>query len=298
MKTLIIGGTGFVSGHLTDAALRAGHEVHIVTRGQRRMREGAKAIIADRHDREGFARAIEAANLRWDLAVDCIGYTADDARQDVQAILPRCDHLVFISTDFVFAPKGRPFPVDETFSLFESELPYGRGKREAELILLSDTATQPPVTILRPCHIYGPNSLLGCLPNHGRDPQLIDHMRKGETLSLVGGGYFLQQPIFAADLARMILSCHANRQAAGQIFQAAGPDVIESRRYYEIIASHLNVDARFAETSVADFLHSQPEQRSFCCHRVYSMQKARDAGLAIPATPIVEGLGQHVASMI
>ena len=29
-------------------------------------------------------------------------------------------------------------------------------------------------TILRPCHIYGPGSQLGCLPLHGRDPKLID----------------------------------------------------------------------------------------------------------------------------
>ena len=77
-------------------------------------------------------------------------------------------------------------------------------------------------TILRPCHIYGPGSQLGCLPEHGRDPQLINRLRMGEVLRLVGGGHFLQQPILARDLSETIISVVGN-PAANQKNSVAGP---------------------------------------------------------------------------
>lgn len=297
MNVLVVGGSGFLSGHVVSAALAAGHGVTVVTRGKRRAAEGVIAIVADRQDRAAFAGAVEASGQKWDIAIDCIGFTAGDAQQDIDVLAPRCGHLVFVSTDFVFSPTNRPFPVDETFSRFETELPYGRQKREAELVILS-AAGQLPVTVFRPCHIYGPGSLLGCLPKHGRDAKLIDRLKAGETLTLVGGGHFLQQPVFAPDLARMLLSCHGNAKSAGEIFQAAGPNVVESRRFYEIIADHLGVKAAFDEERVSDFLRDKPDRKPFCTHRVYSMLKAANAGLAMPSTPLVEGLKQHVASMV
>ncbi len=297
MNVLVIGGSGFLSGHVVKAALAGGHAVTVVTRGKRPVPEGASAIVADRQDRAAFARAIEAGGQTWDLAIDCIGFNADDAKQDVEVIAPRSGHLVFVSTDFVFSAVGRPFPVDEAFSRFETELPYGKQKRDAELVILS-AAGQLPVTVVRPCHIYGPGSLLGCLPKHGRDAKLIDRLKAGETLTLVGGGYFLQQPLFAPDLAAMLLSCHGKVKAAGEIFQAAGPNVVESRTYYEIIAQHLGLKAAFDEERVSDFLRENPDGKAFCVHRVYSLAKASSAGLAIPATPLVEGLRQHVQSIV
>jgi nucleoside-diphosphate-sugar epimerase len=297
MNLLIIGGSGFLSGHVTHAALAAGHAVTIVTRGKRPAPAGVTTLVADRQDRQGFAKAIASTKARWDMAIDCIGFTAADAEQDVGVIGDHCDQLVFVSTDFVYSIENRPFPVDETFAGYEKQIAYGRGKREAELVILS-AAGKLPVTVLRPCHIYGPGSLLGCLPMHGRDPKLIERLRAGETLTLVGGGHFLQQPIYAPDLASMLLSCHANPKAAGEVFLAAGPDVVESKRYYQIIAQHLGVNVGFAETSVSEFLAANPDKRPFCAHRVYSMQKARAAGLTVPATPLVEGLGQQVKSIL
>ena len=87
MQVLIIGGSGFVSGTLARAARDAGHDVTVVTRGQRPVPEGVRALTADRKDPDAFAAAIEGAGTRWDLAVDCIAYQAEDARQDVEPAL-------------------------------------------------------------------------------------------------------------------------------------------------------------------------------------------------------------------
>lgn len=303
MRVLIVGGSGFLSGTVARVAIAAGHDVSVVTRGRRPAPANVCVIVADRDQPEAFAAAIAAEPGLWDLVIDCIGFNAAHARQDLACFVGRSAHLVLISTDSTLEPRDRPWRIDESFDRYEPEVPYGVGKRAAEVALLEAAAVAASrgtaVTILRPCHIYGPGSLLGCLPEHGRDPKLIDRIRAGEPLRLVGGGHFLQQPIFAADLAAMALSVAANPRAAGQTYMAAGPEVVASREFYWLIADALGV-ARPAivEVAIEAFLAATPEKRAFCCHRVYDMDKARAHGLAVPATPLAVGLAAHVRSII
>ena len=294
---LIIGGSGFVSGTLAETALRAGHNVWVVTRGQRPLPAGVIGITADRSDRSAFQEAIEQANMRWDLVVDCIGYEVDDAHQDIAVFRERAGHFVFISTDFVYDPAHRNFPQRDDNPHFD-DAPYGGKKRLCELALLDGDTGPMRWTILRPCHIYGPGSLLGCLPDHGRDPDLIETLRAGRPLRLVGGGSLLQQPIFVRDLADLILSCVGNQTADHEIYQAAGPDIIESREYYRIIAEVLGVELKVEELPVGEYLAANPDKKPFLCHRIYDLKKLRAHGLRAPATPIADGLREHVLSLL
>lgn len=297
LNILLIGGSGFVSGTLARLAVSRGHAVTAITRGQRSLTDGVTPLIADRKDRPAFAAAIEAANTDWDLVVDCIGYDAEDARQDVDLFRARAKHLVFISTDFVYAPDKRRFPQGEDDADYLNHS-YGGKKREAELVLSEADTGALGWTVLRPCHIYGPGSLLGCLPEHGRDPQLIDRLRRGETLRLVGGGHYLQQPILAEDLAQTILSCAGNVAAHGQVCNVSGPTIVESWQYYQIIADILGVPLAVEELSVADYLRASPERASFFCHRIYDLSRLAACGLHVPATPLSDGLRGHVESLL
>jgi nucleoside-diphosphate-sugar epimerase len=292
---LLLGGSGFLSGTFARCAVREGHRVWTVTRGRQPIPTGATAIIADRKDRASFAAAIQAAETHWDLVIDCIGYSGDDARQDIECFAGRPGHLVFISTDSVICPIERPWKIDENFASFHNS-PYALGKREAEEVLLA--GGKLPFTILRPCHIYGPGSHLGCIPRASRDPQLIDRIRRGEPIVLVGGGHFLQHPVFAADLWAMARSCLGNSRCVGQIYFAAGPDVVECRVYYRHIAEALSVELIIQEVPVDEHLREHPEAMHICTHRVYFMDKARDHGLILPATPLRAGLRIHVESLL
>lgn len=297
MNVLILGGSGFLSGTMVREALAAGHSVWGLSRGNKPVPDGATALVADRHDREAFARAIGDAGVMWDLVVDCIGFNADDARQDVDVFANHAGHLVFISTDMVNSPVKRPWRIDESFDRFDTA-PYGANKRAAEEVLLAADHATLPITILRPGHIYGPGSQLGCLPLHGRDPRLIETMQAGRPLKLIGGGHFLQQPVFAPDLAAMAFSCVGNDRCVGEVYLAPGPDVIASWVYYEIIADVLGVELKVEETSITAYLQEFPDRLGFCCHRAYSNEKAKAHGLAAPATPLAEGLAVQVKAMI
>ena len=296
MNVLIVGGSGFVSGTLARAALEQGDRVWTVTRGSRRAPEGAISLTADRKDPLAFRAAIERAGVRWDLAVDCICFVPEDMRQDLEVLPGLAKHFVFISTDFVFDPEHRVFPQPEESEHYLSE-GYGGNKRACELLLESGAPAELRWTVFRPCHIYGPGSQLGCLPAHSRDPDLLERIRRGEPLRLVGGGHFLQQPILARDLARLILAAPECPGAACRIFCAAGPDIVESRRYYEIIARAVGTTIRIEEIPVSSYRTEHPEHASFLCHRIYDLDALGDAGLPVPATPLADGLREHVRSL-
>ena len=93
----------------------------------------------------------------------------------------------------------------------------------------------------------------------------------------------MQQPIFAPDLAALILSCPANPNSYGEIYMSAGADIIESYQYYRIIADILDVDLKIEEVPVSKYLSECPAgHESFICHRIYDLKKMRNHGLKVP----------------
>lgn len=297
LRILIIGGSGFLSGTLARSALTQGHQVWTLTRGERPQPAGVLSLTADRRDQAAFAQAIMQAAQTWDLVIDCIAFKAADVQQDLEILPSVARHFILVSTDFVYDPAHRRVPQDVETAWYVSD-GYGGGKRACEEVLIASDTGQMPWSVVRPCHIYGPGSQLGCLPLHGRDPQLIARLRAGEPIRLVGGGYFLQQPIFARDLAELMLSFAGNAHTYGQIFCTAGPDILESRDYYRIIAQLLGVELRLEEIPVAEHLAEHPQDAPFLCDRVYDLAKLRASGASFPRTSIKAGLREHVASLV
>ncbi|MBN1257619.1 MAG: NAD-dependent epimerase/dehydratase family protein, partial [Planctomycetes bacterium] len=284
------------------AALAGGNQVWTITRGQRELPAGVEPLIADRNDTAAMEEVISGQNITWDLIVDCICYDLPQMQQDIILFRERARQFVFVSTDFVYDPAQRKFPQPEETEFYVADgggsYSYGYKKRLCEEELIQSDTGSMQWSIVRPCHIYGPTSLLGCLPMHGRDPDLIKKLRAGEALKLVGGGHFLQQPILADDLGKLIIGMAGNQQAFGKIFNTAGPDIIESWQYYQMIAEVLGVKLKVEEVPVAPYLAANPGHGPFMCHRIYDLQTLKDCGLEVPSTPIEKGLRMHVEGLV
>lgn len=89
-----------------------------------------------------------------------------------------------------------------------------------------------------------------------------------------------------------------NTATYNQIFCAAGPDIAESRSYYEIIADILNIELQINETPVDTHLKENPNAAPFLCHRIYDLAKLKTSGAHVPATPLKERLRQHTESLL
>ena len=298
-KVLVIGGSGHVSGAVVRAALAANYEVFTITRGTRPAVGPVTELYADRHDEAAMqVVAQQLAGKEFAAVIDCIGFNADDMRQDLELFAPLTDHLLFISTDWVYEPTLRRYPQPVKDSPYitcdrNGAEAYGWGKLMAENYLREHAPKGLNYTVFRPCHIYGMPSELGCFPGHCRDAELIKRMLDGETLKLVDNGRLLQQPIDCDDLARTMISAVGNSSSYGQVFNMAGPDIVESREYYAIIAAALGVELKTEDIDYQTYLEANPGHRPFLFHRIYRQDDLKNARLHVPSTALKDGLRKH-----
>jgi nucleoside-diphosphate-sugar epimerase len=292
MKTLVLGGTGFVSTAITAELQRAGHDVTLFTRGERPLPEGVKAIHGDRKDHAAFARHFEGRP--FDAVVDCLCFTQQDAHSLLQAFAGRVQQVVMISTDFVYGPRWR-LPIDEdapTRALND----YGRDKAAAEGILLPAWREEGfPATVLRPPHVMGAGGHLGTGSLHGRDPMLLDRLQQREPVILLDAGALLIQPVVHRDIGKACVAVLGREQCLGQAYNVAGPDCVTTREYYEIIAATLGIeDPEFLSRPSPEFIRAFPQRRPFAQHRMYSVEKlARDTGYR-PSSTVRHGISEMV----
>lgn len=293
MKTLVIGGSGFLSSAVVQQLRDAGHEVTIFTRGQRPTPEGVKVITGDRHNVETFVQAFEGRP--FDAVVDCIAFTPGDAHADLRAFAGRIGHLVMISTDFVYGPF-RTLPMDENTAT-QALNDYGRNKVATEEALLTAWREESfPVTIMRPPHILGPGSHLGSGSLQGRDASLLERLESGGPLMLLDSGQLLIQPVHKDDVGRACAAVLAHPETTrGEVYNCAGPDRATTRAYYDLITAAIGAEAvEYLSLPSEEYVRALPEKAPFAQHRVYCVEKlARDTGYC-PSTTLAHALFETI----
>lgn len=144
MHLVVLGGTGFLSGAVVDAALARGHTVTAVTRGRRLLRatadDGAlRHVTADRDDAAALRAVLDPvlAAHRVDAVVDCCGYTVAGARAaaEVLADVPRYVYVSSISAYRDWPPGPVPDEGAPTFGPDADLDDYGPMKAESERVL-------------------------------------------------------------------------------------------------------------------------------------------------------------------
>jgi nucleoside-diphosphate-sugar epimerase len=259
----------------------AGHAVTIFTRGRsgKPVPDGIDALVGDRRERDAFRRLF--ADRRYDAVIDCICFTAEDADADVETFDGRTGHLVMISTDFTYGGEPRRLPLTEE-SPRNAVGGYGRNKVAAEERFFSAWRERRfPVTILRPPHIMGEGGLLGTGSLRGRDAGLLDRLRRGEPVVLLDEGTLLIQPVVHRDIAGAALAAIGRPATHGQAYNISGPELVTTRRYYEIVAEELGVGLRALSLPSSVYLAAFPDRAPFAQHRAYDLTKlARDTGFS------------------
>ncbi len=292
MDVLVIGGSGYMSSAVVTELLDAGHRVTVYTRGKRPLPDGVSVLSGDRKDYAAFAAQFEGRP--FDAVIDCICYTPEDARADLQAFGGRIGHLILISTDFVYGPHRR-LPMDEDTPT-QALSTYGRNKATCEGIFFQAWAEEQfPATSLRPPHIMGAGGQLGGGTLQGRDPMLLDRLAQRKLIPLLDGGQLLIQPIYHRDIGRACVAALGKPATFGRAYNCAGPDCVTTREYYDMVAAVLGIeDPVYHFLPSAAYVRAFPERAPFAYHRMYSLARMEaDTGYR-PHTPLRHAICEMV----
>jgi nucleoside-diphosphate-sugar epimerase len=248
-RALILGGTGLVGRAAASRLLADGWAVDVVGRDPARMPSelvagGAKFVAADRADDRRLRAALGAGA---DLLVDCLCFTAADARSLV-ALAADATSTVLISSRAVYvdaaghhvnsdAPPRFEAPIREDRATLapavdiyhRSREGYGPNKVAAEQVALESGL---PVSVLRPSRIHG----VGASP--AREWVVVKRVLDGRTaLLLAHGGAGVVHTTAAANLAALIETV-AGRPGS-RVLNCADPDAPSAREICRTIAGHL-----------------------------------------------------------
>jgi 2'-hydroxyisoflavone reductase len=254
MRTLILGGTGFVGRHIAEHLLARGHAVTLFHRGRSNpgiLRE-AEHVLGDRE--------VDLAPLRgraFDLVVDPAGYEVPVVRAAARAVARPGQHYVFVSSISVYADFGHTDEVADPVRTIENAAAaalsfetYGALKAACERAI--DEETGGHALHVRAGLILGP---------HDYDERFrywLTRVAAGGEVLAPGDPEALTQAIDVRDLAAWIVAC-AEERVTG-VFNATGAPMT-MRSLLDTIRDVVGGDARF--TWVPDEVLVEHEVRPF-----------------------------------
>ncbi len=294
-SALVIGGAGFLGTAIVSQLSAAGWATTVMGRGHHRPAPDSVPFIQVDRKQPG-ALAAASAGVTFDLVVDCAAYFQPDVDDAIATFATLTGHYVFISTDFVYAPSiAGPFPIGEDYPK-ETERSYGVGKLACEAALQSAwQASKFPFTALRPPHIMGAGKELGTGSVEGRDPTLLQHLRAGEGLTLLGEGLLLIQPVFHREVGDAIAHLAGNPASFGQVYNCTSPQCVTTRVYYEMVAERIRVPLRAKSMPIAEYLAAWPDKAPFARHRMYDLTRLTATTGYKPHWSLGEALDETVA---
>ena len=241
MKLLFIGGTGNISAHCVELALRmGGYEITVFNRAQRKVAfDGpVTTIVGDRHDRALLRQVAESGH--YDVVADFIGYTPEEAEDDIRAFTGQTGQFIYISSVAAYQKPPHDYLMNEATPLSNPFWPYGQNKAISEEILHRAYRDQGfPVTIVRPWHTYGRGVVPTSLAGGGYTT--VDRIRKGLPIVCHGDGQSLWGLTHSADLAVGFLGLCGNPLAIGEAFHITTDEILTWDQIYQTIARSAGV---------------------------------------------------------
>ncbi len=233
-RVVVIGATGHIGSYLIPRLVRGGHEVIALSRGERApyhpsaQWDAVSRVTVDR-DTEDQAGTFgdRIAELRPDVVMDMICFTAASARQLVDALRPSRPLLIHCGTIWVHGNALRvPVTEDEPRTAYGA---YGTGKAQIEALLHRETiAGGVPGVILHPGHISGPGWPV-ITPAGNLDPATWTQLATGKPLALPDLGLGILHHVHADDVAQAFERAMSRPAAIGASFHVVAEQAMTLR---------------------------------------------------------------------
>lgn len=241
LQVLFVGGTGTISASCARSAVARGMDVTVFTRARSELRPLPPEVARLTGDLREPSSIKAAIGVRYfDVVVNFLCYSADDARIAVETFRGRTGHYLHISTAMLYQKPPRGMPYRESTERVNPFSKYANDKIAAEDVLSEAYSSESfPVTIVRPSHTY--DEVQPPVPG---DWTVIDRLARGDEVVVPGDGTSLWALTHALDFAQGLLGLFANSAALGEAFHITSDDVYTWDEIYELLASALEVGAR------------------------------------------------------
>jgi nucleoside-diphosphate-sugar epimerase len=247
-RYLITGATGFVGGHVAEAAVARGLAVSAIARASSDRsllkRLGVDVHMGDIADPDVVRQALAGA----DVVVHCAAKVGDTGPvEDYRAVnlyalrilLESCrgrriKRFVHMSTLGVYEARHH-YGTNEDEPLPISHIDgYTQTKFEAEQLALTYYRDHSvPVVVLRPGFVYGPR-------DKSVMPRLITRLKQGKVHYL-GGDRRALNCIYVANLADAVLLAAESPNAVGQVYNLTDGEPVTKERFLGGVADALNL---------------------------------------------------------
>ena len=231
MRVAVIGGTGHIGGFLTAQLVADGHEVTVITRGQKPFPRGGaweEVSIVKADYRLGDRQWQELIrDVRADVVVDII---QADMAGTYEAIRGFAGHYVVCGSVWMLGVPTRVPAPEVSFGPAIGEN-YQRRFDEIQSVMAQAERDGFAVTVILPPNICGPGKIPLDLRG-GRDIEAHRAHQRGEPVQLPQGCNTLIGPCDASDVAQGFRQAVRHREAAaGHIFNVGAPYALRAAEF-------------------------------------------------------------------
>ncbi|MCM2252282.1 MAG: complex I NDUFA9 subunit family protein [Ramlibacter sp.] len=216
-KILVLGGTGFVGGHLCRMLADRQWRVTVPTRGGHASDASSHAdrVQADVHDEPTLARLVSGHDAVVNLVAILHGSSFEFQRVHVELVRK----IVRACTE---AGVQRLVHISALGAAADAPSMYQRTKAAGEAQLERSSLAW---TVLRPSVMFGAgDSFL----------TLFARLQAVFPVMPLAGAQTLFQPVWVEDVAGAIVRCLESENTQRQIYEACGPDVFSLRQLVEL----------------------------------------------------------------
>jgi 2'-hydroxyisoflavone reductase len=256
---LILGGTGFIGPHLTQAAMSSGWKVTHFNRGKRDPDgvEGVETLIGDR---KGQLDSLKGR--KWDAVVDDTGYIPKYCRMSADLLGPNTGYCLYVSSISAYASFAKPNDVGSPTGVLENKdqeeitnETYGPMKAACEQSVRDAYGTRS--SIVRPGYIVGP------LDPTDRFTYWPVRFAKGGDMAVPGTPNDPIQIVDVRDLAAFMIGL-VDRRVDGYFNAVTPPNAITMGSLMETCRKVTGANTQLTWID-EDFLgeHLKPEEMNF-----------------------------------
>jgi nucleoside-diphosphate-sugar epimerase len=248
MHVLFIGGTGNISSDCAALLAEQGHEISVVTRGNKEAPGGYRKIVADRNDPVAFKGALTA--LSPDVVIDFVAFRPEQLEPHLELFAGKIEQFIFVSSATVYA-KPHPVPVTEDAELGNTWSDYAQNKQKCEEWLAA-RGSKLPYTIVRPSHTYSPQWIPNAVASTGFT--FAQRLLDGKPVFVPDDGQALWTLTTTRDFALGFAGLVGNEAAIGEAVHITNDCPLTWKQIYVELARALDVAELTIEYIPTDFI--------------------------------------------